>query len=692
LIGEEKIKEEEIKTIPYHYLNLIYPVKEERGLKSFTIFLKKINKKSNPIVRVSLLHPIDFERFYIDFDFEIKSQILEIQIKTDGAYFPENSNFWVQIISTHTIEISPTIYIEWENKENVIQAFVDKEIRSINESFIARMSSNRFVLPTEKKEENFLYRRLNLLRRLMPENEIVKRMYYWARFEKWPEFDFSDYKEKYPDAPEWAIYAKELLEEITKQIHFWIDKRQDETGYIVGRGNQWNDVTKLLNKYSFLPLITDDKKVIRGIEKYLDAHWNISGWVEDGYCKRLTDIIHSSEEASYLQPAMLILKFGDKRHIEMAEKTAEKMDFWMGINELGHYHFRSNYFSAKKIITEGIKGWEIPQCGRAISSALILSWVDPESKYRGKIIKWMDSLLEDYLRETPDKPANQLPTGIRFKDDYLTSKRWIGVTKFYIPYLTGCYLWTGNYKYLKPVEDLLKKLREGKASEKELLYIFRQAIFTWRKITGISKYDDILLNSSFKISSKIAKKRILEDEFWQRGVSYLTIPCLWAFRITNNKKWLILALKHALRNNVRAYPIYTILDPSTDRVYPWGRWVLPEMYLGGMVLNMESSLPYPTHIISWENSGTDFAAIVTKKGKKNLDIEIFDFHPTKRKIFFRIWSLPDGNYKLIVKKKKESKWVILEKREIYIHRGKKIPLFLTPKKLYQIKLTYYNAW
>jgi len=145
-----------------------------------------------------------------------------------------------------------------------------------------------------------------------PDNKLAWDMAHWGKFRPWPAFD------EQPDGPDsfplMARYAREATMSARDTIHWVIDERQDESGYMVGRADMWNDDTKLFNEYSFLWLLSGDEQLAAAMEKYLAAHW-ASGRMVNGWSKPYTDAVHSAEEASYLEPTMALVRYGDPLHI-----------------------------------------------------------------------------------------------------------------------------------------------------------------------------------------------------------------------------------------------------------------------------------------------------------------------------------------------------------------------------------------
>lgn len=67
-----------------------------------------------------------------------------------------------------------------------------------------------------------------------------------------------------------------------------------------------------------------------------------------------TDELHVYEEGINVLPQTMLLDYGDPKVIERLMKTAKAYEFITGINDLGHRHIRSSFYSGTKIAEESV--------------------------------------------------------------------------------------------------------------------------------------------------------------------------------------------------------------------------------------------------------------------------------------------------------------------------------------------------
>jgi len=498
---------------------------------------------------------------------------------------------------------------------------------------VARMGLNRFDNPGEPKDRNPLRIAFARIFRFDPDHAVARNLSRWARFGKWPRYDPPQ------GEPRWAILARELLTGLTRQIHWWVDNRQVDNGYVVGDGNMWNDVTKLYTKYQFLPLISDDRKLVRSMDRYLDAHWDMSGRITDGYSTYQMDILHTAEEATYNTPAMAPIDYGRPKHVERLMETADFLRRKIiRKNRFGRTGFRSNYFSGGNLWLDGRHGDEDPRCQSVTTPLTILEWYNRNPAARKLMLDWGDSIL-DIAR----KPVDGEPAGyVHFRANFATNKiakRYNTYRRYFYMHLLACYGMTGDRKYLEPSAFLIARPHPQSRGKSFFHNLLNNLI--WRQYSGEAVHDKL-----FVAKAKESLRAIAEDRFFQRGLYQYEVPCLLAWLVTRDKNYLVQTMIHDIRNNERGFFVYTEMDPDTDRVYPWGAWALTQMYLGGQALTGRASNPYPTSMISWEKTGTDFAALVLGASPKRLKLLLYGFEDADRNVIIRNWGLAPGAYRV----------------------------------------------
>jgi len=432
-----------------------------------------------------------------------------------------------------------------------------------------------------------------------PENPQAQAWYGWSRLRPWPKYNFK--KLNRAKGPAWAVYGREAIRSAQQVIHWWFDHRAHENGYLVGGGNQWNDITKLYNKYLFLCGVTNNQRLLDTVERYLDAHWN-TGRMVNGAIYYLTDITHSVEEATFIQPALQVLRPGLPRHFYRDLLISSNLKKWLGRTNDGHLHFRSNFFNAGKIVPDGAKGRDIPGCEPALVPARFLSWYSGHPEARKMVNAWSRSWLEDTLKEQGEKPAGALPRWIRFKTHELGTKVYAPTNLVYEQFLAS-YQDTGDLKFLEPFVALLE--RGDTFSDLKWHIRNAQNLISWRILSGDDRSDNQL-----RELSQAHIERYKQDMFFQRGIEHDEGKSMLKWVIDKDEQDLLECLNFVIRNNDRSLPVYGPSDPPTDRVYPWGRVTLPVMMLGGRLFDERASDPVPTAAFIWDTIDPDLVSMV----------------------------------------------------------------------------------
>ncbi len=663
-----------ITVLPTHHLYLASPpMGEDLAVNRVRVRLPMKPGAKRDIIRVTLPHPCEPTMFYLSADLGLEwddaaEQALELSIEGPGMVYPAEGRVLVELVSAQGFELAgaPELSVEVEAAQAQGKAFATDYLRFINDEFTARMSHNFKYYSRGIDTDNPLTRALARILKFDPDNELALDMLHWARIEPWPEFELpAEGPEQFPDAVKWARLAAMQARDV---IHWWIDERQDETGYMVGRANTWNDDTKLFDEYSFLALLTGDEKLVAAMEKYLDAHW-ASGRMVKGWSAYLTDIVHSAEEASYLEPAIALLRYGDPVHLERLMATAANIETWTGINARGHRHFRSNFFTADEMKTEGHFGHDVGLNATAMTATMYLAWYSRHPAACRHLTEWMDAWVEDSMRETPEKPAGLIPSWIDFQTDELGPDRGVYASQLTMM-MNAAYQLTGDEKYLQPLLSYLERKHERWPQ------YLNMAGADLRRDLGAGDYDELMLAVADERMQSIA-----DDSFFQRGMYYTELPPVLGWLVTGDTKYLEATALNAYRNNWRGRRMYTIVDAHKDRVYPWGRYLLPWMYCGGNALDGRGSGPWPTIAVSWERAGYDFAALVHEAKPDSLRLTAYNFADA-RTVLMRVWRLVPGPYRLTTQPAVGE----AATQEVELHRGARVPLSLPARAGLQVSL------
>jgi len=682
---------------PLSFLHVaVPPQKEDRGAARIRVdLLLRLPGREN-VIRATVANPFDISRVYFDLDFAVDTSALNpdlpvrltLDLSAPGMILPNDRPLFLSLSfdSGATVVCGDAAFpslvaIETCPVPEVVDAFSKREVWALNDIFTSRMGLNRFDNPGEPKERNPLRIALARIFRYDPDNAAARNLYCWARFGPWPKFEPSQ------GDPRWAVLARDLLKVVTRQIHWWIDNRQEDTGYVVGEADMWNDVTKLYTKYQFLPLISGDRKLVESLDRYLDAHWDMSGRITGGYSTYQLDILHTAEEATYNTPAMALLEYGRPKHVERLMETADFMRRKIiRKNKFGRTGFRSNYFSGGNVWLDGVHANEYPICQSVTTPLTALVWYNRDPVTRKLMLDWGDSILDMAKSPVDGKKAGYLPSKVNFLTNAM-DKRQNTYKRYYYSHLLACYAWTGDRKYLEPIRFLLAHPEPGPRDR--CFYQNMLGYLIWRQHTGDASFDNLFIGKAALALDAIAK-----DSFFQRGLAYHEVPCLLAWVATRDKKYLEQTMIHDIRNNHRAMLAYTEMDPDTDRVYPWGRWVLPQMYLGGQVLSERASLPYPANMITWENTGIDFAALVLDSSPRHLRLLLYGFEDADRPVVIRNWGLGPGTYRVTegIDRDGDDKPDEMEREQrVVLRRMSQVRVVLPSRKTHVIEFTQVQA-
>jgi len=475
---------------------------------------------------------------------------------------------------------------------------------------------------------------LSLAEKYDPGNAQATAWWGWSRLRPWPTYNFGDL-DKQP-GPRWAVYLREGTRSMQAVIHWWLDNRANEHGYLVGGGNQWNDITKLYNKYLCLGALAGDTRLVDAIERYLDAHWN-TGRMIHGYTRWLTDMTHSAEEASFIQPCFHVLRPGVPRHVYRDLLTASNYPKWLGKNAYGHTHFRSSFVNASRMMLKGVHGRDHCGCETATVPGRFLWWYNGHPRTAKILTAYADSWLDDTLRATKDKPAGVIPAAVQFETDKLF--HGYRAQSLILDKFLALYQFTGDKKYLKPIQLLLQKKEEVGGLKWGLTHSMNYVHY--RILTGDTAFDKQLMEmaadryEAFKL-----------DAFHQRGIEYPEGQGLYRWVVSHNESDLLEMLRFVIRNNRRSFFAYCQTDPPTDRVYPWGRVILPAVMLGGRLFDGRASDPLPSAAFAWQGIDTDVVSLVFERKPTELKMLVYNFKSRPVQAGLRAVQLPEGRYQL----------------------------------------------
>ncbi len=447
--------------------------------------------------------------------------------------------------------------------------------------------------------------------------------------------------------PEWSFWASQALKNIKETIHYWVDSRQADNGEF---GGKYDDDVEMLRWWPIARMAMDDQKTLLGLKRLVDGIWN-SHWITEGFSTKLRDVEHSSEPVADTQPMMIGLDYGNPIYVERCMQSIRRLnDLWTGVNQKGHRHFRSSWYSYNEIDERPPRDCDVPMNTRTIKALRWLAWYNHHPVAIQFLREWGDAWLEDCLRTDKGKPSGVVPAAIRYADDAIGghADNWHHPGMFWgyfnfhggadmLMQFLATYDLTSDDKYLKPIElaiELVRKYEGQDLSQAEqgsegwtaailkrsgeVAEVFEQ----WRLITGKMDYDAMLA---------------------EHGSDYLK------YRLSGDRQHIIKGNKHVLEGIVMNNELLTTEGYFTDRIEignmhlnrVWGSSHLESVYTGSSL----SEGFYPFHSVTWKGFADDFAAIVNESSDHHLVILAVNLgeHDKQGRLFF--WRLSPGEYR-----------------------------------------------
>ena len=280
----------------------------------------------------------------------------------------------------------------------------------------------------------------------------VQGRLYWAELN--PEQGWPDFRQPQPPkgVPLWAFRQVEDLKLVRRFIEWWIDHRQSDYGDFGGGISDDVDLTQQFPPLAAMGDIPD--KVRQSLRALTDAV-DKNGMITDGLNTILTDYLHTYEEGINVRGEDAYLNDGDPKAFERLMQTARAYPKIIETNNSGHTGFVSQLFSASRVVREGPWGWSHPYQPIYLQPGMELVNFNGNPSLRKQILDIADSYIAYGKRNADGSWC--FPEFLNLSTDeakgcLAANTRGIyGVTQLF----WAAYSWTGDKKYLSPLESYL---------------------------------------------------------------------------------------------------------------------------------------------------------------------------------------------------------------------------------------------
>ncbi len=445
-------------------------------------------------------------------------------------------------------------------------------------------------------------------------------------------------------APAWARYLRELYARQCAVLNWWFTKRQYKDGQL---GGGWGDDCEILRDWGPLAVIsTGDPAIVAGIERLCDGIWGAAVDPQWGFGE-YGDVEHSAEPSADTQPTMMILRWGDPLWIERNMRAAKTIrDVYMGVDETGHYRFRSGHYGAGLVGKGPRQEGDVHYNTRTMKHLQHLAfWGNAEA--RRVYLSWVEGWRRQTMTDYPNKPAGVVPGQLFFPSGTpippagTAAKDWVsanapnpddppGMAGMIHGGFIAAYRLTGDVRYLEPMQQYLMRtsfgplfkddVRRNVGSREWVIYgqqgdTHTDTVASFRWVTGDRTVDEYLLRFPSP---------------YQR------------YMVTNDLDDLVKAIEGAARSMRVNFRLMTEELLQTDRAgLPCSRESLGAYT--GAVHNWRDGL-MPAMAVTWEVPDPHFAALVVASTDRRLRVWVYSFHDEPIRVGMRIWRLTPGRY------------------------------------------------
>ena len=479
--------------------------------------------------------------------------------------------------------------------------------------------------------------------------------------------------------PSWAAAQSEALSKYVLWIHWWLDHAQPNGEF----GGSLNDDVELVCGWPVACLAADDRATFDALALLGDTVWDWGPVKEFGY-SRYTDVEHSSEEISYSQPRMVLLDYGDPKWAQRCALTTRTcLREFMGENGRGNLQFRSDFFGYKngKPLIDTQRPFDIPEGAKALKPTLYAAWSGNEES-KQTVLRYGDTWLDAAMQEYEGKPRGLLPGRIDFKtgkpEGVMLRMPPMRATYYH---LIGCYLLSGDAKYLAPVEETVRyflvengrgDLPLMKSGEMEHMGLSDQLAIVaslWRIFSKDESMDPYFERWSRRLAAAIGPRYesyamvdSATDELWIKEPLPVGAYLMGRRAIGSQFYigWLACGDKDLLEcgcrnlgNNLSDMwgPLtWWFYDKTESRVtsndhsahsIQTAASMLMMMYTGGCG-PIEAKYPYTP--VRWEGTSVNFAALVLEADRSHVKLLAANLEPEERQVAMRLGELAPGEY------------------------------------------------
>jgi hypothetical protein len=249
-----------------------------------------------------------------------------------------------------------------------------------------------------------------------------------------------------PGVPLWAFRQLEDLKLVRHFVNWWIDNRQVPYGDF---GGGISDDVDLTEQWPGLALMgVDPDKINASLRALSDAVYT-NGMRTNGLGTITTDELHAYEEGLNSDAERLYLNWGEPKTIERLMDTVRALQSVILVNPAGHMHFASNWYGGRKIYREGPWEWQKPYSFTVLHAPVLIGLYNGNPQARALVTGTIDGWMAHGKKGTDGNWS--YPNEINWRTDAERVGDRGGLSTP-LQAAWASYRWTGDSKYLRPLE------------------------------------------------------------------------------------------------------------------------------------------------------------------------------------------------------------------------------------------------
>ncbi|HEY0311193.1 MAG TPA: LamG-like jellyroll fold domain-containing protein [Allosphingosinicella sp.] len=249
-----------------------------------------------------------------------------------------------------------------------------------------------------------------------------------------------------PGVPLWAFRQLEDLKLVRHFANWWIDNRQVPYGDF---GGGISDDVDLTEQWPGLALMgVDPDKINASLRALSDAVYT-NGMRTNGLGTITTDELHAYEEGLNSDAERLYLNWGEPKSVERLMDTVRALQGIILTNPAGHMHFASNWYGGRKVYREGPWEWQKPYSFTVLHAPILIGLYNGNPVARALVTGTIDGWMAHGKQGAGGRWS--YPNEINWRTDAERVGDRGGISTS-LQAAWASYRWTGDAKYLRPLE------------------------------------------------------------------------------------------------------------------------------------------------------------------------------------------------------------------------------------------------